>query len=143
MTGPATTAGTVATAPTTRGRTRIADSVVGTVAALAAREVPGVARVGTGAERLAGEVVHRLTGSATSTAGVTVVVDEGTASFAVELVATGDRPVHETADDVREHVVEAVEGMTGLRVGRVDVTVADLEDPDTTTSTDHTEGTDR
>ncbi|QKE85547.1 Asp23/Gls24 family envelope stress response protein [Arthrobacter sp. NEB 688] len=123
-----TTAGTVETAPSTRGRTRIADSVVGTIAALAARDVPGVAHVGTGAERLAGAVVHRLTGSATSTAGVTVVVDERVASLEVELVVTASRPVLATAADVRLHVVEAVEGMTGLAVARVDVTVADLAD---------------
>lgn len=116
-----TTPGTVPTPPARRGRTRVAHRVVGAIATLAAQDVVGVARYGPGA-RLRGEPVH-------------VRVEDDTAVIRIDLVATTDRAVHETAADLRLRVVEAVEGMTGLSVTRVDVTVVDLVDhtPDLTT----------
>lgn len=112
----------------TRGTTTIADGVVAKVAALAAREVPGVALGGPAGAGL-NAVVDRLRGQDTGTAGVGVEV--GRTQTAIDLAVRIDYPdpIKDVADRLRERVTERVEAITGLEVVEVNVQVVDLVFP--------------
>jgi uncharacterized alkaline shock family protein YloU len=111
-----------------RGTTTIADGVVAKVAALAAREVPGVAMGGPVGAGL-NAVVDRLRGQEAGTAGVGVEV--GRTQTAIDLAVRIDypAPIKEVADRLRERVADRVEAITGLEVVEVNVQVVDLVFP--------------
>ncbi len=114
---------------TERGVTHIADSVVGKIAALAAREVNGVVDLGGSAASAIGGVVGRIRGDEHSTAGVGVEVGERQAAIDMSMKCEYPMPIHEVADAVRENVVDRVESMTGLEVVEVNISVLDLAFP--------------
>ncbi|MBW3602140.1 MAG: Asp23/Gls24 family envelope stress response protein [Actinobacteria bacterium] len=114
---------------TERGVTHIADSVVGKIAALAAREVNGVVDLGGPAASAIGGVVGRIRGEEHSTAGVGVEVGERQAAIDMSMKCEYPLPLHEVADAVRENVVDRVESMTGLEVIEVNISVLDLAFP--------------
>ena len=115
----------------TGGRTSIAEQAVAKVAAIAARAVPGVHTLGTGAGRTLGAVRDAVAGSDTSaTAGVNVEVGETEAAVDITLVAEYGIPLTGLADSVRSAVYSAVEDMVGLNVVEVNVTVADVAIPE-------------
>ncbi|MEB7503134.1 Asp23/Gls24 family envelope stress response protein [Arthrobacter koreensis] len=113
------------------GRTSIAEQAVAKVAAIAARSVPGVHTLGTGAGRTLGAVRDAVAGSDTSaTAGVNVEVGETEAAVDITLVAEYGIPLTGLADAVRSAVYAAVEDLVGLNVVEVNVSVADVHIPD-------------
>ncbi|MGW9404445.1 Asp23/Gls24 family envelope stress response protein [Arthrobacter sp. NPDC055585] len=113
------------------GRTSIAEQAVAKVAAIAARAVPGVHSLGTGAGRTLGAVRDAVAGSDSSaTAGVNVEVGETEAAVDVTLVADYGIPLTGLADSVRSAVYSAVEDLVGLNVVEVNVSVADVHIPD-------------
>ncbi|CAN5150254.1 hypothetical protein BH20ACT9_BH20ACT9_16340 [soil metagenome] len=114
---------------TERGITHIADSVVGKIAALAAREVNGVVDLGGSAASAIGGVVGRIRGDEHSTAGVGVEVGERQAAIDMSMKCEYPMPIHEVADAVRENVIDRVESMTGLEVVEVNISVLDLAFP--------------
>jgi uncharacterized alkaline shock family protein YloU len=102
--------GAVAAGAAERGSTRIADNVVAKIAGYAAREIPGVQSMG---------------GNATA-AGVAVEVGERRTTIDLDLVTYYGQSIVEITEAVRANVIERIEGMTGLEVSEVNITVGDL-----------------
>jgi uncharacterized alkaline shock family protein YloU len=115
---------------TSQGKTTIADAVVSKVAALAAREIPGVHGFGGGAARAFGAITERIPGArASSTQGVSVEVGERQAAVDLTIVVEYGVGIAELARAVRRNVIGAIEQMTGLDVVEVNVYVVDLHLP--------------
>ena len=113
-----------------RGTTGIADVVVSKIAGIATREVGGVYEVGGNTARMVGALRERIPGARTNVSqGVSVEVGESQAAVDISLVAEYGVAIHELADVVRENVVAAVEGMTGLEVTEVNIMVSDVHLP--------------
>ena len=113
---------------TDRGTTQIADLVVAKIARIATREVSGVYAMGRGLARAIAGMRSRISGSATesSTMGVSVEVGEHQAAVDIDIVAEYGLNLVEVADTVRANVIERIEGMTGLEVVEVNITVDDV-----------------
>ena len=114
---------------TPQGRTTIADSVVAKIAGIAAREVSGVHDMGKGAARVLGAVKERLpvgSSSPSVTRGVNVQVGEEEAAIDVDLVCEYGVSIVDVAEGVRSNVIRRIEGMCGLRVTEVNITVDDV-----------------
>ena len=114
---------------TPQGRTTIADSVVAKIAGIAAREVSGVHDMGKGAARVLGAVKERLpvgSSSPSVTQGVNVQVGEEEAAVDVDLVCEYGVSIVDVAEAVRGNVIRRIEGMCGLGVTEVNITVDDV-----------------
>lgn len=110
-----------------QGKTSIADAVVAKIAGIAAREVDGVHALGGGTARAVGALRDRIPGSRTNLSqGVGVEVGERQAAVDLEIVADYGVSIADVAADIRRHVVESVESMTGLEVTEVNITVHDV-----------------
>ena len=112
---------------TSRGNTTIADGVVQKIAAVSAREVSGVHDLGGGTARTIGAIRDRIPGSSQAVGqGVAVEVGERQAAIDLDLVAEYGVSMVELSRAVRRNVIAAVEGMTGLEVTEVNVSVNDI-----------------
>lgn len=114
---------------TDSGRTRIADGVVAKIAGLAARDIPGVHSMGTGMTRRMGQLKSLVPGSSESVSagqGVAVEVGEKEAAVDLDVVTYYGQSIVDVTGAVREHVIEQVEGMTGLKVVEVNISVDDI-----------------
>ena len=127
--GSSATAGGSAGLQTGRGTTTIADAVVSKVAGIAAREVRGVYSMGGGASRALGGVTQRIGLGDERTQGVTVEVGEREAAIDLNVTVEYGESIPQVANQVRENVVRRIEGITGLSVTEVNVTVNDLHFP--------------
>jgi uncharacterized alkaline shock family protein YloU len=123
------TAGSVAVLETDRGTTSIDDSVVAKIAALAAREVDGVAALGGALSGALASVVGRIRGGEHRTAGVGVEVGSRQAAVDISCQMQYPASIHEVADSVRQNVIDRIESMTGLEVVEVNIAVSDLVFP--------------
>lgn len=104
--------------PGERGRTRVADRVAEKVAARAAAEVD-----------LATGVPRQILGvrfGADGLARVDATVDGGCVMVRVALAVRWPASVRQVTQQVRDHVTERLETLTGLRVGAVDIEVCAL-----------------
>ncbi|MYU21720.1 Asp23/Gls24 family envelope stress response protein [Streptomyces sp. SID8352] len=118
-------------APSTRGRTTIADGVVEKITGMAARDVVGVHAMGSGLSRTFGAVRDRVPGGTKSvTRGVKAEVGEKQTALDLEIVVEYGVSISDVAREVRENVVAAVERMTGLEVVEVNIAVSDVKLPD-------------
>jgi len=111
------------------GKTQIADSVVAKIAGLAARAIPGVYSMGTGMARRMGQLKTLMPGSteaSTATQGVSVEVGEREAAIDLDIVTWYGQSIVDVTEAVRRNVSGQVEGMTGLRVVEVNITVDDI-----------------
>ena len=138
MSNPTSYSGSTAMSSTTsatpqqgeHGKTTIADGVVQKIAGLAAREVSGVNALGGGAARALGALRERIPGSSQSAGqGVNVEVGEKQAAIDLDIVTEYGVSIVDVAQAVRRNVISAVEGMTGLEVTEVNVTVNDIHLP--------------
>lgn len=114
---------------TDNGRTRIASGVVAKIAGLAARDIPGVHSMGTGMTRRMGQLKSLVPGgseSASAGQGVAVEVGEKEAAVDLDVVTYYGQSIVDITGAVREHVIEEVEGMTGLKVVEVNISVDDI-----------------
>lgn len=114
---------------TDRGKTSIADSVVAKIAGLSTREIPGVAEMGQGSARFRGAIREKLpggSGAPSPTQGVSVEVGERQAAIDLDVVAEYGASIPQVAEAIRSNVSQRVEGMTGLEVTEVNVSVDDL-----------------
>lgn len=114
---------------TDSGRTHIADGVVAKIAGLAARDIPGVHSMGTGMTRRMGQLKSLVPGSSESTfagQGVAVEVGEKEAAVDLDVVTYYGQSIVDVTAAVREHVIEEVQGMTGLKVVEVNISVDDI-----------------
>ncbi|MFI1935360.1 Asp23/Gls24 family envelope stress response protein [Streptomyces sp. NPDC020330] len=112
-----------------RGRTTIADGVVATIAEIAIRETDGVHSVGKGASKALGAVTSRVSGSSGRGRTVKVEVGEKQTAIDADVEVEYGVPIHELADRIRSHVVDAVERMTGLEVVEININVFDVHLP--------------
>lgn len=112
-----------------RGNTTIADPVVSKVAGMAAREVGGVFALGGGVARALGAVAQRLPVGDTSTQGVSVEVGERQAAVDLTVVIEYGESIPRVTQQIRENVIRRIEGITGLSVTEVNVSVNDLHIP--------------
>lgn len=124
----------------TRGHTTIADVVVSKIAGIATREVGGVYDVGGGAARMVGVLRERIPGARTNVSqGVSVEVGERQAAVDVSFIAEYGVAIHELAEAVRQNIIAAVEGMTGLEITEVNVEITDVYLPGEDDEDDETE----
>jgi len=114
---------------TERGKTTIADGVVTKVAAIAAREVPGVYVLGGGAARALGAMGQRVGISDERTQGVSVETGESEAAVDLTVVIEYGESIPQVAELLRDNISKRIEGITGLRVTEVNITVNDLHFP--------------
>nr|WSX72560.1 Asp23/Gls24 family envelope stress response protein [Streptomyces sp. NBC_00899]WSX81371.1 Asp23/Gls24 family envelope stress response protein [Streptomyces sp. NBC_00899] len=111
------------------GKTTIADSVVAVIAGIAAREVDGVHTMGGGATRAMGAVRDTVSRSTDFTRGVKVEVGEKQAAVDLDVVVLYGTEIADAAAQIRSHVANAVERMTGLEVVEINVSVRDVYIP--------------
>lgn len=124
--------GDSASLETERGTTSIADLVVTKVAAIATREVGGVHDLGGGAARGLGAVSGMMPGPSVAgerTRGVSVEVGEREAVIDLTIVVSYGESIPRVSEEVRETVIRRVEGITGLSVIEVNISVNDLYFP--------------
>ena len=105
------------------GEVKIADEVVGIIAALAATEVEGVASM---AGNITNELISRL-GMKNLSKGVKVDVLEGVVTVSLALNMKYNYSIMDVSAKVQEKVKSAVENMTGLEVADVNAKVAGVE----------------
>jgi uncharacterized alkaline shock family protein YloU len=112
-----------------RGGTTISDSVVSTIAGMAAQEVEGV-HMGGSAARAASGILGSITGSESQTRGVSAEV--GTVEAAIDLTMGIEygTDILRTVDEVRRRISDRIQNMTGLRVTELNVTISDVIFPE-------------
>ena len=113
----------VVSAPPTSGQTILADTVLETIAGVAAREVAGVYILGRGALRHA---LGRVTGTADTTQGVRAEVGSKEVAVDLEMIVHYGYSIREVAEGVRRLVTDRIEQMTGLTVKEINIHVADI-----------------
>jgi len=112
-----------------KGATQIADAVVTKVAGIAAREVPGVHALGGGASRALGGLSQRVGIGDERSQGVSVEVGEREAAVDLTVVVEYGESIPQVSQQIRDNIVKRIEGITGLAVTEVNVTVNDLHFP--------------
>jgi uncharacterized alkaline shock family protein YloU len=114
---------------TERGQTTIADTVVTKVAGVAAREVRGVYGLGGGVSRALGSVTQRVGVTDERSQGVSVEVGEREAAVDLTLVVEYGESIPRVSQAVRDNVIKRIEGITGLSVTEVNVSINDMHFP--------------
>jgi uncharacterized alkaline shock family protein YloU len=105
------------------GSVRVANEVIASIAAMAAREVDGVAGLDEANARHFGDWFKRETAHR----GVRVVLDgDHIIHLEVFLTVLSGAVLREVAGRVQDAVVEAVQRMLGLQVGEVNVFVSSI-----------------
>lgn len=111
------------------GQTSIADNVVTKVAGISASEVAGVHELGGGASRAVGAVTQKVGLSDGRSQGVSVEVGEKEAAVDLTIVVDYGESIPQVAEEVRQQIIKRVEGITGLKVVEVNISVNDLYFP--------------
>ena len=114
-----------------RGTTTIANEVVEKIAAIAAREVPGVYDLGGDVARIFASVKERIglggkDGGESADQGVKVKLTGRQAAVTITLVIEYGYVVYSVTDKVRTKVISAVENLLGLEVTECDIVVDDV-----------------
>ena len=118
-----------------RGATSIADAVVAKIVGIAAQEVEGV-QTGGGTARAIGGFLDSVpggvsgVGGGSQTRGVSVEVGAEEAAADLSMAVEYGRLIPQTAEAVRNNVINRVENLTGLRVTEVNITVNDVLFPE-------------
>src|SRR5919107_735870 len=112
-----------------RGATTISDTVVSTIAGMAAREVEGV-HMGGGASRTAGGVLGSLTGSESKTSGISVEVGRTETAIDLKMGIEYNKNILQTVEEVRRRITHRVQSMTGLRIKELNATITDITIPE-------------
>ncbi len=105
------------------GVIRVADDVVSIIAGLAATEVEGV---GSMAGNITNEIVAK-TGIKNLSKGVHVDVMDGIVTVDLDLIIKYGYAIPEVSGNVQERVRTAIETMTGLEVGTINVRIASVD----------------
>src|ERR671939_984881 len=98
-----------------RGATIISDTVVSSIVGMAAQEVEGV-HMGGGASRTASGVLGSLTGSESTTRGVSVEVGRTETAIDLKMGIEYSKNILQTVEEVRGRITERVQELTGLRI---------------------------
>lgn len=110
------------------GKTTIVDPVIGKIAGIAAREVPGVFALGSGAARVIGTIREAI-GTKDLAQGVKVEVGETEVAADITIIVEYPERLQEVAEAVRVAVTRAIEEIVGMIVTEVNVVVADVHIP--------------
>ena len=105
------------------GEIRVADDVVSIIAGLAATEVEGVSSM---AGNITNEIVAK-TGIKNLSKGVHVDVMDGVVTVDLDLNIKYGYAIPEVSGNVQERVHTAIETMTGLTVGSINVRIASVD----------------
>ncbi len=108
------------------GRTDIADAVVTKIAGIATREVGGVHELGGGAARRIGSMTQAVGIGDERSQGVSVEVGEKQTAIDLTVVIEYGESIPRVADAIRESVTKRIEGITGLEVTEINISVNDL-----------------
>jgi uncharacterized alkaline shock family protein YloU len=112
-----------------RGATIISDTVVSSLAGMAAQEVEGV-HMGGGASRTAGGVLGSLTGSESKTSGISVEVGRTETAIDLKMGIEYNKNILQTVEEVRRRITDRIQSMTGLRVKELNATITDITFPE-------------
>jgi uncharacterized alkaline shock family protein YloU len=112
-----------------RGATTISDTVVSTIAGIAAQEVEGV-HMGGGASRTAGGVLGSLTGSESKTSGISVEVGRTETAIDLKMGIEYNKNILQTVEEVRRRITDRLQSMTGLRIKELNATITDITFPE-------------
>jgi uncharacterized alkaline shock family protein YloU len=112
-----------------RGATIISDTVVSSIAGMAAQEVEGV-NMGGGASRTAGGVLGSLTGSESKTSGISVEVGRTETAIDLKMGIEYNKNILQTVEEVRRRITDRVQSMTGLRIKELNATITDITFPE-------------
>ena len=112
-----------------RGATIISDTVVSSIAGMAAQEVEGV-HMGGGASRTASGVLGSLTGSESKTSGISVEVGRTETAIDLKMGIEYSKNILQTVEEVRRRITDRIENMTGLRVKELNATITDITFPE-------------
>ncbi|TKV27293.1 Asp23/Gls24 family envelope stress response protein [Arthrobacter sp. NamB2] len=110
------------------GRTLIGDPAAVKIAAIAARDVPGVYSLGAGSGRALG-AIRDAVGANDLIHGVKVEVGQTQLAVDISLVAEYGYALNALADAVRVAVYEALTELVGLQVIEVNVEILDVHLP--------------
>jgi uncharacterized alkaline shock family protein YloU len=112
-----------------RGVTIISDTVVTSIAGMAAQEVDGV-HMGGGASRTASGVLGNLTGSEGKTSGISVEVGRTEAAIDLKMGIEYDKNILQTVEEVRRKITDRIQNLTGLRIKELNATITDITFPE-------------
>jgi uncharacterized alkaline shock family protein YloU len=112
-----------------RGVTTVKDTVVSKIAGMAAGEVEGV-HMGGGASRSAGGLLEGITGSESTTRGISVEVGSVEAAIDLKMGIDYGKNILGTVGEVRQKITERVHSITGLNVTELNVTISDIVFPE-------------
>src|ERR687893_3085238 len=112
-----------------RGATIISDTVVTSIAGLAAQEVDGV-HMGGGASRTASGVLGSLTGSESKSSGISVEVGRTETAIDLKMGIEYNKNILQTVEEVRRRITDRVQSMTGLRIRELNATITDITFPE-------------
>jgi len=105
---------------------RISENVISSIVRKYALEVPGVVRFATNSI-VSG--LAQMIGQKSQDGNIVVDLNGGEVAISVNLVLAFEVNVSEVAVKVQDVIRAKVQEMTGKKVGRVNVTVQDLDDP--------------
>ena len=108
------------------GQVQIADEVIAVIAGLAATEVEGVQKM---SGNITNEIVSKL-GMKNLSKGVKVSIDGEKVDVVLNLILKYGVSIPKTSREVQEKVKGAIETMTGLTVGEVNIRIAGIQTED-------------
>src|SRR5919206_3502487 len=112
-----------------RGATIISDTVVSSIAGMAAQEVEGV-YMGGGASRTASGVLGGLTGSESKTSGISVEVGRTETAIDLKMGIEYNKNILQTVEEVRRRITDRIQSLTGLRIKELNATITDITFPE-------------
>ena len=107
------------------GQVQIADEVIAVIAGLAATEVEGVQKMSVNINELVGKL-----GMKNLSKGVKVSIDGEKVDVVLNLILKYGVSIPKTSREVQEKVKGAIETMTGLTVGEVNIRIAGIQTED-------------
>lgn len=105
------------------GKTTIAPDVLASIARLTTLDIPGVSRMGVvaaGANRLF---------TRSDSEGVRIDIKGGVVDADIYLIVTNDVNIRDVSRKVQQGVARAIREMVGMKVGRVNVHIEDIDYP--------------
>ncbi len=107
------------------GLVKINNNAITTIASIAAMEIKGVHRIGSGI----GKTLYEILTKKSSTKGVKIHATENEMKLILYITVEYGVDIPRIADEVQENVKRAVEKMTGVILSGVDVVVEGVRSP--------------
>lgn len=108
----------------TSGNIRISDEVIGTIAAIATRDVKGIAGLGTS---LTSEIAQKFVKKSSSSKGIKISSENDFVTIDISIQVKYGVDIPSTAWEVQDSVKKSVEAMTGLTVEKVNVHIVGIQ----------------